>query len=139
MKKTLIGIAALIAVGFIWTQAMAWYGGGHMGYGPQRGPGYNAGPVNSEAHQDFMQQTQDLRQKMAADRVELNTLYSRQNPDQERIRELTARLDENRAELQNLAREKGLAPSGGGYRGGGPWHGGGHMMGYGGGPGYCWR
>ncbi|MFW6054937.1 MAG: Spy/CpxP family protein refolding chaperone [Thermodesulfobacteriota bacterium] len=138
MKKTLIGIAALLAIGFIWTQAMAWYGGGHMGYGPQRGSGYYAGPVNDQAHQEFMEQTQDLRRKMAADRVELNTLYSRQNPDQERIRELTARLDENRATIQSLASEKGLARTGRGYRGG-PGLGRGHMTGYGGGPGYCWR
>jgi hypothetical protein len=145
MKKTLITVAALMAVGFIVTQALAWYQGGPMGAGYHRGSGQFQGfGLHSKARsnpdwQAFLQDTLPMRQELAVKRMELNTLLNQPDPDPDRIAELRDRIDAKRAEIQSLAEERNLQSFQPGFRGASRnGYGYGRKMGRGG-PGYCWR
>ncbi len=145
MKKTLFTIAALMAVGLIVTQALAWYQGGPMGGGYHRGPGQFQGlGLHSKARsnpdwQAFLQDTLPLRQEMTADRMELNTLLAQPDPDPNRIAELRTRIEAKRTEIQSLAEGKNLQSFQRGFRDGSRnGYGYGRKMGRGG-FGYCWR
>ena len=145
MKKTLITVAALMAVGFLVTQALAWYQGGPMGAGYHRGPGQCKGSglqSNARSNPDrqaFLQDTLALRQELAADRMELNTLLAQPGPDPDRIAELRTRIEAKQAEIRSLAEEKNLQSFQRGVRNGSRHgYGQGRKMGRGG-SGYCWR
>lgn len=160
MKKTIIALALVLAAGFSMTStsAFAWgngygHGGGH-GYGHSGGHGYGHGgghgyghrmggctggfynnaAYNNADYQAFMKETADLRSEIAADRAELSALMRSDNPNTERVRELTRSISDKENTLADMARDQNIAFNGHGYGNG--WNCGitGHNHGFG----NCW-
>ncbi|RLB19988.1 MAG: hypothetical protein DRG71_10420 [Deltaproteobacteria bacterium] len=157
MKKliTITGILVLTAV--IAYPVFAWgpkWGGMHRGMGYRgHGPGYcwqgtpAYGALTPEQQtkldklqQDFYNETAKLRSELWAKRGELNALLSSPNPDEQRVKELQAQINELRNQLSqkrldfDLQARKIVPNTPGPY--GGPGYGM-HRGPYG--PGYCWN
>jgi zinc resistance-associated protein len=132
MRKLLIVMVVLVAVGFIGSQALACLWDGYWG-GPMRGSwgGYYSNPGGS--HQEFLNDTAPLRQELAAKQGEYNALMAQPNPDPKRVGQLSQEIAHIHDRLQAKAQASGL-PRPGSY--GAP------MGGYGYGPGHggwaCW-
>lgn len=100
MKKTMLILAAISLIALIATQAFACYWDGYWG-GPMGGPmaGFHGGN-----HQEFYDNTAQLRQDLAARQGEYNALLATSNPDPERTaelsREITALHDQLRAQAR---------------------------------------
>jgi Spy/CpxP family protein refolding chaperone len=106
-------VASAIIVGFTAMNASAWGWGnrGHMtGYGMMNGGGYN-----NNVSQQFLDETQDLQTRLAADQVELNALMAGTNPDSKRVRALSESIATAQIELEKKYRTSG---NGGGRAGG---------------------
>ena len=107
MKKGMIALAlvTIIGFGFATVNAFAWNcGGPGSGYGARGWNGNYLTNVNSEDFKKFLDETAQIRKSIAIDRAELNALMAGQNPDPEKVRELTARLIDNEEALNELAR-----------------------------------
>lgn len=135
MKKATLVIIALALVALLATAV--WARGPYSG---SRGGGYGggycygaSGAVNQEAFAKFQTDTLQLRQELAANRVELHTLLAQPQPDQARVKALSDQVTQLREQLAKKAHEAGVA---GGY---GRGFARGRGDGYG--PGYraCWR
>ncbi len=61
MKKVLFGIGLLIVSGFIVTQALAWNGNQHQGYGPMNGAMHGNVANHQSWHQGDAWQNRSLR------------------------------------------------------------------------------
>ena len=131
MKKVFVGLAILVSLGLVASQALAWgpyYGGCGM-WGARGG---NYGEVNSSnAEQSFLRDTAKLRKDLAGKEAEYDGLMAQPNPDSKRATELSQEMFEIRNQLRAKAQSYGFA--GRGPRG--YWHGY-HMGPYAGG--YCW-
>ncbi len=84
--------------------------------------GWNSDPVDDPAFAKFLEQTVDIRKAIAIDRAELNALMAGENPDPQRVRDLTATIADNQEKLSEIARASDLGvPAPGKYGGcGGP-------------------
>ena len=129
MKKALLVIAATALITLIGTQAFACPWGGYWG-GPTGGP--IAGAYSS-AYPGFYDQTQQLRQELAAKRGEYNALMAKSNPDPKRAAELSRQLASLDDQLRAKAQSFNMPALGSGY-GYGTSGGYGPMGGYG----WCW-
>lgn len=133
MRNIVIAIASLLAIGFIVTQATAWNGGGHMGYGQgHRGYGYqsNNPAYNNADRQQFIQDTVKLRSQLRSARIELNHELAQSEPNMDRVRELNEQIVSNNAQIQKVAAQHNMPAQGSQAFGNGRGHRG---------PGYCWR
>jgi hypothetical protein len=105
MKKMLIGLSlvALLALG-----AGSVFARG-LGLGPAdcpyNGQGRGSGAELSENQRQFMEQSMKLRQELAADKIELRTQLSRENPDEARILKLRDSITAKQERIADLARE----------------------------------
>ena len=131
MKKVFVGLAILVSLGLVASQALAWgpnYGGCGM-WGP-RGGYY--GDVNpNTADRSFLNDTAKLRKDLAGKEAEYDALLGQPNPDPKRANQLSQEIFEIRSQLRAKAQSYGFARRG--PRGN--WHGG-HMGPHAGG--YCW-
>jgi Spy/CpxP family protein refolding chaperone len=144
IKKTLIGLAIIVAAGFLGSQVYAQWGGygwgmprgmmgGGWGYGHMMGPGYYGGHMgygpqsyskeSQEKIEKFYGETQGLRQELRQRYFELESLLRQKTPDenkvlakQKEISQLRAQLDEK--ELKFQLENRNLAGTGGWYCGG---------------------
>ena len=57
--------------------------------------GWNSNPVDDPAFSKFLEETADVRKEIAVDRAELNALMAGENPDPQRVRDLTANITDN--------------------------------------------
>lgn len=105
MKKTITAVAATLIVGFFAASAYAWgcgYGGG------MHENGYNQSGYNG-AYQSFINDTQDLRSSISADRAELNALMAGANPDPQKARALSEKISQSENELRAKAQQHNVA------------------------------
>jgi len=124
MKRLLIVVAvmALVATAGL-AMAQGWGRGPGMGYGPGTkgyGPGgpYGWGPganLTTEQVQKmnalqekFFKETASLRNDLVTKRLELRTLWSQTNPDQEKILAKQKEINALRAQLQEKSTQKRL-------------------------------
>jgi len=131
MKKVFVGLAILVSLGLVASQALAWgpnYGGCGM-WGP-RGGYY--GDVNpNTADRSFLNDTAKLRKDLAGKEAEYDAMMAQPNPDPKQASKLSQEIFEIRNQLRAKVQSYGFAERGPrGY-----WHGG-HMGPYGGG--YSW-
>ncbi len=160
-KAAMITVIALLAAAFVYpafAHGPRWgaMGGGpgkrgmDQGWGPgacwRGGTGYSALSEEQriqlqELRQRFLDETAGLRSKLWAKRGELRALLSASNPDETRLKELQAQINELRAQLSQKRLEynlqaKKIAPGAAFGRGPGFGMGYGHWM-RGFGPGAC--
>jgi len=122
MKKVFV-VALVVAVGFsLGGMAYAGWGGGF-------GPGYG-NQVDVKALRSFQKETLPLRDELIARRAEIQTEYTKENPDQNRIATLQKEMIDLRTKIQDSARKQGLSDRGPGWMAGGGY-------GRGNGGGYC--
>ena len=129
MKRTIITLTLVVALGIFGAQAFA--------YGPGSGAGCwggNAANVeNPEQYQQFLDQTTDLRRELALDHAELATIMHADNPDAARVRALTERVLDTQEAINEQAETLGIADGWtcpyGGYGNMGGYGGRGSMMG----------
>lgn len=117
MKKTILALALVMTVAFISTNAMAW---GMNGWnGNSHNMHYNNGvnsQVNSQAYQDFLNDTAKLRAGLAADQAELSAVMANPSPDAKRARTLTEQINAKITKLNEKAAAQNLPQmSNGGY------------------------
>ena len=118
MITAVVATALIVGVSAMNVSALGWgHGGPMMGYGMMQGGAYDA-----NVSQQFLDETKDLKIRIAADQAEFNALMAGSNPDSKRIRELSQSIAADRLELRNKYRTAG-------YGGGNPR--GNHMMGSG--------
>ncbi len=128
--------------------------GGHMGPGwggHMMGPGWGGGPYGGyrgygwstkdrQAFAKFQRDSLQLRQQLAAKRLELRAMWSQPNPDQARITKLQTELRALYDQLANMRQKAGLPTWGrGDGRGPGWGRGPGYGPRYGRGYGAYWR
>ena len=115
MRKLLIVIALVASVGLLASAALACYWDGYYG-GPMGGPmmgGYNPGVAQGGSYQTFLDETQDLRQELAAKQGEYNALMVRSNPDPQKAGQISREMEGIHGQLQAKARARGLGAQGG--------------------------
>ena len=95
MKKLLLGLGAVIVAGFVVTQAMAWNGHTHNGYGPTAGTRSAAFHGGAHHHQGW-----NHAGHHAADGTALQRGMSRTNPDMQRGRELRRHVTVKRGDVR---------------------------------------
>ena len=119
MKKVFVGLAILVSLGLVASQALAWgpnYGGCGM-WGP-RGGSYGDVTPNT-AEQSFLNDTAKLRKDLADKEAKYDALTVQPNPDPEQAAKLSQEIFEIRNQLRAKAQSYGFA--GRGPRGN--WHG----------------
>lgn len=121
MKKAVILLVTLAAAGLLVTQASAWWGGTHMGYG---GPAYTANQTPAAANGKIAQ----IRADIASTQAELSRELAKDNVNMDKVRELNQEIAQKRQDLRSTAAQSG-AYGQRGHRGSGYRHGG-HMAGY---------
>jgi len=123
-------LVAVLGMGLM-GPATAWAGPRGMGMGPG---GANLTPEQSqqlfELRQQFLKETEDLRQQLVVKRTELNNLWASANPDEKAIRAKQQEINALRDKIQGIAvsyqaKARKIAPNayfGWGKGGGrGPW------------------
>jgi zinc resistance-associated protein len=119
MKKVFVGLAILVSLGLVASQALAWgpyYGGCGM-WGA--GDGYYGDVNPSTAEQNFLKDTAKLRKDLADKEAKYDALTVQPNPNPEQAAELSQEIFEIRNQLRAKAQSYGFA--GRGPRGN--WHG----------------
>jgi zinc resistance-associated protein len=122
-------LVAILAV--VCAAPLAWAGPRGMGMGPG---GANLTPEQSQQlfdlRQQFLKETEDLRQQLMVKRTELNNLWAAANPDEKAIRAKQQEINALRDKIQGIAvsyqaKARKIAPNasfGWGKGGGrGPW------------------
>ena len=135
MKKGILALALVVALGATGYQlAEARMGGGYgpgagggVGYcdGPGSGPGCaNLDEAALAAREAFHAATAELRKQIAVKQSLLQAAINSPTPDEARVATLTEELFELRAQMRNQAQEAGVRGGGrggcGGGRGAGP-------------------
>ncbi len=124
------GYLLLVAILTLMLAAPAAWAGPRMGMGP----GATLTPEQSQQlfdlRQQFLKETEDLRQQLTVKRTELNNLWASANPDEKAIRAKQQEINVLRDKIQNIAisyqaKARKIAPNasfGWGKGGGrGPW------------------
>jgi len=109
MKKIALLATLTLVIGIFASQALAYRGsGGCPRYGgtTQEGAGWTA--EQQAEFKKFYEATQELRNKMFADRAEMNALMRSENPDPTRIRQLAESMAQTRDQLAAKADELGV-------------------------------
>ncbi|MBW2015045.1 MAG: hypothetical protein JRI69_14925 [Deltaproteobacteria bacterium] len=94
MKKLVIMVTIMVSVSLIASQGLACWWGGYRG-DPARGSmmgtwdGYGPGVNDSGAYRNFLNDTTNLRQELAAKRGEYNALMVQSNPDVNKASQLS--------------------------------------------------
>lgn len=126
MKKSIITLAAILAlsIGVVaigsahgWNSTGSESGMMNGGYGMMGGfgmmnGGYGRHDINAADYTKFVEETAPLRKSIAVDRAELNALMAGQNPDAQRVRELTAQIVDNQEQLAKIARTANVGDAG---------------------------
>lgn len=116
MRKLLIVLAVTISLGLIASQV--WAGPG-CGYWGRSGTGYYSNENPGGSYQDFLNDTANLRNGLAARQGEYNALMAQPNPDPEKAGQLAREIGELEAKLQGKAQAYGVdaqtGPSSGWY------------------------
>ncbi len=115
MKKLIIGLVIVATVGFIAIQVSACMWDGYYGGGPKAG-NWGGYALQGNADQDFLNETTQLRQDLAAKRGEYNALMAQPSPDPKRAAKLSQEITVLHDRFRAKAHEKGY--SGPGRRGG---------------------
>lgn len=99
MKKFILGLGFLFAVGLFVTQVMAW-NGNHTGnrHGNME---YKSG-VSERGQQQYMHEANELRNQIDSLRTEMNMVMSQQNPDINKARKLKQKIMDKRNKLREL-------------------------------------
>jgi len=108
MKKVITAVSAILIVGFFAASSYAWGCGGMYGRG-MNGNGHNQTGNNNGAYQSFINDTQDLRDSLSADRTELNALMANANPDPKRARALSEQISKSENGLRTKARQNNVS------------------------------
>jgi hypothetical protein len=115
MRKITIVLVMVVALGIVASQALAciWdgYYGGSMG-GPMMG-GYYPGVAPGGSYQTFLDETQDLRQGLAAKQGEYSALMAQSNPDPQKAGQISREIAGIHGQLQAKARAGSLGAQGG--------------------------
>lgn len=119
MKKYALITALVLALGIFASQAMAWGPGGGPGQGGRGCCAQATTPEQAEAYEKFMNETNDLRNKLHADHAEMRALMQQQNPDPKQARALAESMAATKDQLRAKATELGVSAPGCG-RGYGP-------------------
>ncbi len=83
--------------------------------------GWNSNPADDPAFSQFLEDTVDLRKEISMDRAELNAIMAGENPDPQKVRDLTANIADNQEKLSEFASAAGIGAPGTGRGGcGGP-------------------
>ncbi|MBW2090052.1 MAG: periplasmic heavy metal sensor [Deltaproteobacteria bacterium] len=113
MKKLVIMVTIMVSVGLIASQGLACWWGGYRG-DPARGSmmgtwdGYGPGVNDSGAYRNFLNDTTNLRQELAAKRGEYNALMVQSNPDVNKASQLSKEIVRLHDQLQAKAQGAGL-------------------------------
>jgi hypothetical protein len=111
MKKVITAVSAILIVGFF---AVSAYALGCGGYGNRMyGNGHNQTGNNNGAYQSFINETQDMRDSLSADRTELNALMANANPDPKRARALSEQISKSENGLRTKAHQNNVSGIGG--------------------------
>ncbi|RLB85618.1 MAG: hypothetical protein DRH24_01535 [Deltaproteobacteria bacterium] len=113
MKKLLIMVTIMVSVGLIASQGLAcWWGGyrGDSARGSMMGTwdGYGPGVNDSGAYRNFLNDTTNLRQELAAKRGEYNALMVQSNPDVNKASQLSKEIVRLHDQLRAKAQGAGL-------------------------------
>ncbi len=106
MKKIFQCTALALVIGLFAAQAFAYRGDGGC-----YGRGYNAPPVSEEQaaqFEAFREATQDLRDKLYVDHMEMRALMGSQNPDTAKVRALAESIVATRNQIAAKAKELGI-------------------------------
>ena len=123
MKKFWITMIAIVSFGFIASSALAQYWGAPMGGHMNN---YYTNTSSNGNYQEFLDNTSQLRQDLAATQGEYNALMVSSNPDSKRAAELGREITSLNDQLRTQAGTYNLQTSSRGHGGGM-----GHMGGYG--------
>ena len=108
MKKLIIVMAVVATVGFVAIQVSACMWDGYYGGGPIGG--YSGGYFQQGgAYQDFLNETTQLRQDLAAKRGEYNALMAQPSPDPKRAAKLSQEITVLNDKLRAQAQAKGYS------------------------------
>lgn len=115
MRKLIIVIALVASAGLLASAALACYWDGYYG-GPMGGSmmgGYYPGVAQGGSYQTFLDETQDLRQELAAKQGEYSALMAQSNPDPQKAGQISREIAGMHGQLQAKARARGLGAQGG--------------------------
>jgi zinc resistance-associated protein len=112
MKKVFVGLAVLLSLGLVASQASAWgpYYGGCGIWGP--GGGYYGDVNPSTTQQSFLNDTAKLRKDLAGKEAAYDALTAQPNSDPKQAAKLSQEIFEIRNQLQAKARSYGFAGRG---------------------------
>ena len=116
MRKITVVLVMVVALGLVASQALAsmWdgYDGDYMG-GPMMGGYYNQGVAPGGSYQTFLDETQGLRQELAAKQGEYNALMAQSDPDPQKAGQVSREIAGLHGQLQAKASARGPGAQGG--------------------------
>jgi zinc resistance-associated protein len=109
MRKLVITLAVVGVVGLVASQALAW--------GPWRQGGWSSmgshyGAYTGGAYQNFLNDTAQLRQELAAKQGEYDALLAQPNPDPKRTAQVSQEIARLQEQIQTKAQSPGTAAPG---------------------------
>ena len=110
MRKLVIMLAVVGIVGLAASQALAWGPWGQGGWCPMMG-GYN-GAYTGGAYQNFLNDTAQLRQELAAKQGEYNALMAQPSPDPKQTAQVSQEIARLQEQIQTKAQSSGIATPG---------------------------
>jgi len=109
MRKLVITLAVVGALGLVASQALAWGPGGQGGWCPMGG---YSGAYTGGAYQSFLNDTAQLRQELAAKQGEYNALMAQPNPDPKQTAQVSQEIARLQEQIQTKAQSSGVAAPG---------------------------
>lgn len=110
MRKLVIMLAVVGIVGLAASQAIAHGPGGQGGWCPMMGGYY--GTHTDGAYQNFLKDTAQLRQELAAKQGEYNALMAQANPDPKQTAQVSQEIARLQEQIQTRAQSSGVAAPG---------------------------
>ena len=107
MKKLLIAVVTVAALGFAVSQGLACWRGNWDGPGVDHQRGITPGTNPGSDYQAYLDDTKGLRKELAAKQVELEALMAGPNPDPKRAGALSREIADLREQLNAKARARG--------------------------------
>lgn len=109
MRKLIIAVAVVGIVGLAASQAFAWGPWGQGGWCPMGG---HYGASTGGAYQNFLNDTAQLRQELAAKQGEYNALMAQANPDPKQTAQVSQEIARLQEQIQTRAQSAGVAAPG---------------------------